>query len=163
MALLGADEILGHAVRIEENGEVFYRQWANKTEDKNQKKLFHFLADEEKEHKKAFMRLLEELKAANLQPQGVDNEAYREHLESFTQEIFPPGPQEKEMQEVIDLNSALKFALQQEAVSVLFYTDLKNYVPKEYVEVMQHIINEERKHIADLEELQEKLRQHGLR
>ena len=155
MALLGVDEILGHAVRIEQKGEAFYRQWANKTEDKNQKKLFHFLADEEGNHQRILARLLEELKTVDFQPQGVNNEAYRERLEMFTREIFLPEPQ-------MDLNSALEFALQQEVVSILFYTDLKSYVPREHVEVMQHIINEEQKHLADLEELREKLLQHGL-
>jgi rubrerythrin len=162
MALLGVDEILGYAVRIERQGEQFYRQWADNTEDQHQKKLFNFLADEEKNHEKTFMRLLEELKAAGFKPQGTVDKAYLEHLEMYAREFFQPEPLAREMKEVTDISSALQFALQQEAFSVLFYTDLKGYVPREHVELMQQVIEEEQKHIDKLEALRDKLLRHGL-
>ena len=54
MSLLEVGELIGFAIRIEENGETFYRHWAKQMEKGDQRDLFERLADEEVEHKRTF-------------------------------------------------------------------------------------------------------------
>ena len=58
MSSFNPSEIYQFAVRIEENGEKFYREMTNKLDNKKVKELFTFLADEEVEHKAIFKKLL---------------------------------------------------------------------------------------------------------
>src|SRR4030042_1068389 len=53
-----ASEVLEFALRIEENGEVFYRAMSKKMQTKAVKDLFEFLADEEIKHHQIFTDLL---------------------------------------------------------------------------------------------------------
>ncbi len=49
-----AVEILKTAVRIEENGIVFYRAMLERFKEKNVQDIFNFLADEDERHRKIF-------------------------------------------------------------------------------------------------------------
>jgi rubrerythrin len=158
MGLLGADQLLRCAIRIEENGEEFYREWAGKTKDEEQKKLFNFFADEERKHKKTFEEMLKEI--GDFQPEShlVANEAYNNYLKTFVEEmLFNEKFHQKEMKLVIDVISALEYAMKLELDSILFYTDVKAYLPKSQLAVVEKIIEEERKHFSDLGEFKEML------
>ncbi|MCK4339265.1 MAG: rubrerythrin, partial [Candidatus Cloacimonetes bacterium] len=52
--IFNASEIYQFAIRIEENGEKFYRQMAKKLDEPKVKELFTLLADDEVVHKKTF-------------------------------------------------------------------------------------------------------------
>ncbi|UCH98072.1 MAG: ferritin family protein [Candidatus Aminicenantes bacterium] len=163
MSLLGVEEILKYAIRIEENGEAFYRQWAKRAENNDQKKIFNFFADEENDHKKAFQSLMEEVKTADSQPEGISNQDHVEYLKTFTEELFNEKTREKEMRNVTNLISAVEFAMKQELDSLLFHMDLKTFVPREHAELMDKIITEERKHYTDLGKFKERLLEHGIK
>lgn len=157
MSLLGAGELLKFAVMIEENGEKFYRAWAEKAESEEQKKFFNHLADEEIKHKKLF----EELKAkvGEYKVDEVDIQGqYDAYLRTFTEEVLFNGKsQEAEMAKVSDMKAAVDFAMKQELDSLLFYTDLKNFVPKEHEDAVERIKQEERKHFTDLAVFKKKI------
>ena len=53
-----AAEILKTAIRIEENGIVFYREMVNKFKEKNLQDIFNFLAEEDERHRKIFEDML---------------------------------------------------------------------------------------------------------
>ena len=53
-----ASEILQFAVRIEENGEKFYRYATRVTNDDSAKRMFDYFANEETRHRKTFEDLL---------------------------------------------------------------------------------------------------------
>ena len=58
MSVLNASEIFQFAVRIEENGEKFYRDTAEKFGNDRFKELFLALADEEGKHKEIFENMV---------------------------------------------------------------------------------------------------------
>jgi rubrerythrin len=164
MALLGVDELLKYAILIEENGEAFYRHWANRTENQNQKKVFKFLADEEKDHKRTFERMMNRLETTGVQPGGIDNKEYEDYLEKVSQEVmFNKKNFDEETKDVIDLSSAVNFAMKKELDSLIFYMDLKKFVPREHVEVMDKIIKEEQNHYTNLEEFKKQLLIHEIK
>jgi rubrerythrin len=58
MRIFEGQEIYQFAMRIEENGERFYRQAAQGVQDKDARGLFEHLADEEVKHRKIFEGML---------------------------------------------------------------------------------------------------------
>ena len=158
MGLLGAGHLLRYAVRIEENGEEFYREWAGKTKDEDQRKFFNFFADEEGKHKKTFEEMLKEI--GDFQPEShlVANEEYNNYLKTFAEEmLFNEKFHQKEMKLVTDVISAMEYAMKLELDSILFYTDVKAFIPQSQLAVVDKIIEEERKHFTDLGEFKEML------
>ena len=149
MSLLGVDELLKYAVRIEETGEEFYREWAGKAENEEQKKFFTHLADEEIKHKKTFEALLG--KVGKTEPDVKTFDEYAAYLRTFAEEVlFNEKKQAKEMEGVVDMATATDFAMKQELDSLLFYTDLKAFVPADQEDAVEKIKAEERKHYVDL-------------
>ena len=59
--MFDASEILEFAVRIEENGEAFYRSMAQKCKEEKIENLFNYLADEEIKHRKTFTDMLSKI------------------------------------------------------------------------------------------------------
>ena len=53
-----AAEILKTAIRIEENGIVFYREMIKRFKEKTLDDIFNFLADEDGRHRKIFEEML---------------------------------------------------------------------------------------------------------
>ena len=58
MRIFEGQEIYQFAMRIEENGERFYRQAAQGVQEKDARGLFEHLADEEVKHRKIFEGML---------------------------------------------------------------------------------------------------------
>ena len=54
MKIFDASEVFQFAIRIEENGERFYRYAEGIAKEEEEKKIFSYLADEETKHKKEF-------------------------------------------------------------------------------------------------------------
>src|SRR5512139_3629460 len=63
MKIFDARDIIQFAVRIEEDGEVFYRKASLAAQDKDIKDLFNLLANEEVQHKALFRDMLSNMEA----------------------------------------------------------------------------------------------------
>jgi len=149
MSLLNAKQLVHHAVRLEENGERFYRSWANRTDDAKQKEFFVHLADEEVKHRKLFQSLAEQVS-----DRPMDMNVYGEYMaymQGFVDDtLFNEKVYAREMAEIRGLPEAVEFAMRQELDSVLFYLELKAFVPSEQEEMIEAIVTEERRHYATL-------------
>lgn len=157
MAIFEAKEIFNFAIRIEENGEKFYRFASSLVEDDETKKIFNYLADEEVKHKEIFTDLLSKI------TKDVDFENYSdeyfEYLKYYTDNvIFTEEQLEKQQKEVKDVLSAIKFAMQQELDSVLYYHEVEKFVSSKQKDLIEGIISEERKHYAKLAEMKKNLK-----
>ena len=51
----GLDELFFIAMKIEKDGEEFYRKMAKRTRDAKRREIFNYLAEQENEHSDAFM------------------------------------------------------------------------------------------------------------
>ncbi len=160
MTLLSADKLLEIAIMLEDNGEKFYRHWAEKVEDEDRKKLFLFLADEEIQHKKCF----EEIRQ-NIENRGTGAAAemnvsreYYDYIKTFSEEVlFNENELEDALADTTGLRIAIEYAIKQELDSLLFYTELMIFVAKEHTPLVRRIREEEQQHFVRLSELKKKL------
>lgn len=149
MSLLNAKQLVQNAVRLEENGEGFYRRWAEKTQDPASKKFLFHLADEEVKHRELFQSM-----ADLVTDLPMDADVYGEYMaymQGFVDEtLFNEKVYAAEMAEINTLAEAVEFAMRQELDSVLFYLELKTFVPADQEGMIEAIVKEERRHYADL-------------
>jgi rubrerythrin len=149
MSVFKPSEIFQFAIRIEENGEKYYREMAQKLNDKAVKELFSALADEEAKHKKTYERLVAQIET--YEPFETFPGEYFQYLRAYADNhIFTPRMLQKEMDSITDASSALQFAIQRELDSILYYQEVKKLVPKNQRGTIDTIIDEERRHYVKL-------------
>jgi rubrerythrin len=151
MELFSAQDVVQFAIRIEENGEAFYREAERKASSEDAKALFGRLAAEEIEHRKVFERMLGKLGEFK-PPESYEGEymAYlRGHIDGRA--VFKGGAPGS-----CSTLSALDFAIQRELDSMLYYQELKRVVPEREQKVLDAIIDEERIHFAQLSLIRQK-------
>lgn len=152
MSILNGHDVVRFAVRIEEDGELFYRDAAGMSDNGAAKALFLRLADEEVGHKKIFEEMAQAL--GEYTPAETYQGEYLAYLRDYIdgKVIF-----RRDMKNAVRLMgtvlSALDFAIQRELDSVLYYQELKAFVPERHYATIDAIIAEERKHFAILSQV----------
>lgn len=157
MAIFEVKEIFKFAIRIEENGEKFYRFASELVGDDEIKKVFNYLADEEIKHKEIFTDFLSEI----TKDVSFDDysEEYFDYLRCYIDNvIFTEEQLEKQRGEVKDVLSAVEFAMQRELDSILYYHEVEKFVSESKKSLIDKIIAEERKHYAKLSEMKKNLK-----
>lgn len=155
MQVFEANDIVKFAVRIEENGEQFYQYAIGLTEDKETKELFEYLANEELNHQRIFNELL--AKMVDYTPRESYPGEYWDYIRSYTKNIiFTKEELDAKLQEIQDLSAAIDFAIQRELDSILYYQEMKSFVPEHQHNTIEQVINEERKHFSNLTSIKEK-------
>jgi rubrerythrin len=149
MSIFKPSEVFQFAIRIEENGETFYRTMASKLKDPAIQDLFTALADEEVKHKKTYEGMVSNIE--KYEPFETFPGEYFEYLRAYANNhIFAQDVLQKEMNKIHDPAAALQFAIQRELDSILYYQEVKNLVPENQRNVIDKIIDEERKHYMKL-------------
>ncbi|MCK4329109.1 ferritin family protein [candidate division WOR-3 bacterium] len=147
-----ASEIFQFAIRIEENGERFYRNMAQKIENTNMERVFTFLANEEVKHKKTFENMVSKIEKYE-PPESYPGE-YFTYLRAYADNIiFSQRKLEEEMSKIKGAISAVDFAIQRELDSILYFLEMKNFIPESQRNLIDGIIEEERRHFVKLSEL----------
>jgi len=147
-------DVVNFAVRIEENGERFYREAAETVTDQSVKELFNRLAREEMGHKKTFEKVLSSLGTIR-QPETYEGE-YLLYLTAFIdgKAVFKDHPRIPELAKASTVIGALDFAIQRELDSILFYQEMRGYVMgPDHASTVDLIIDEEKMHFAILSKL----------
>ena len=155
MKILNASEIIQVAVKLEDNGERFYRHAEKIADVKEAKEIFKYLADEEVKHKAVFEDLLS--KVGKLVPGESYTDEYAEYLSAYVDNIiFTEQTRDENMYAIRDTLSAVEFGLQREAESITYYQEVKRVVPEDQHGLIDEIIEEERKHFMTLSVLKKK-------
>jgi rubrerythrin len=148
--VFNADEIFEMALRIEQNGEKFYRDSASRLADPEAIRLLLKLADMEVEHQRTFNGMRSGLSAADKKAMTFDpNNESGLYLASLanTKVFF-----EKDI-DTSDLKGIFKAALAAEKDSIAFYLGMKDLLPTgSGREKVEEIIREEMRHIRILGE-----------
>ncbi|MCX7945064.1 MAG: ferritin family protein [Deltaproteobacteria bacterium] len=149
--LIDKRDIINIAVKIEENGEKFYREAAEKVASSEIKELLTVLAKDEVKHKEIFMNMLKDL---NISTDGLTTE-YQNYLKAYTERlIFQTSPSDfLEKMKNFDQLWALEFAIQRELDSILYYYELKNIVRTTEHSLIDKIVAEERLHFEKLSKI----------
>jgi len=151
--LLNLDKLIDFAIRLEDLGEKFFLEWAEKTESPDLKKFFKFLAEEESVHKKTFEDLKKNMGLIQNKEVEIQDE-YEDYFNTFATTILY---NEKEMKSVKDLHGAIELAKKQEVDAQLFFSDLIKYLSSQHVNIVKQIIEEERNHFDSLSALEKKI------
>jgi rubrerythrin len=143
-------EILRIAVQVEEAGEKLYAKLEYEAKDVAITKIWNYLREQEHLHRDAFQKMLD-----NVGDYIVDNlnpGEYDKYIKAIASEyVFTPDAIEKKIQEGFSNDfAAIKFAIGMEKESILVYEAIKEYVSLNRQEALDKIINEEKKHLADL-------------
>jgi len=153
MSVFKGSDIVEFAIRIEENGENFYRYAVQLAKDEDTKKVFLNLAEAEVHHKRTFEKIFAAMEKENL-PETYDGE-YASYLHNYVDNniIFKKEVMETEMAKVKDVLAAIDFAIRRELDSILYYHEIKPLVPASEHWVIEAVINEEREHFKGLSNL----------
>jgi len=156
MSSFEASDILEFAIRIEENGANFYRYAVQIVKGEDAKGLFTRLAEEEGKHKRTFEKIYADMEKNNI-PESYDGE-YKAYLHNYVDNsiVFSKEALDKEMQKVTDTLSALDFAIRREMDSILYYHEIKKFVPAGQHPMIDKVIEEERRHFSVLSEVRKK-------
>jgi rubrerythrin len=156
-----ADEIFEMAIKIEENGALFYRKAASQQSDDSTRSMLERLAVMEDHHKSFFITMRKTLSDAEktqtiFDPDGESSQYLAAMADSHGGEGSPRAADaltgKESIKEIIDIAIGL------EKESVLFYIGLIDMVPPKYgQDKLNDIISEERKHIIQLNSLRKSL------
>jgi len=149
-----ADEVLEMAIRIERNGAAFYRKAAGLQSDEKNRDFFESLAAMEDKHQETFTEMRKTLKEEDkggkvFDPHGELALYLASMADSLGGEGSPSAADALTGNETLE--DIVNIALGLEKDSILFYLGLKNMVPPKYGrDKVEEIIEEERKHVAQL-------------
>ncbi len=152
-----SSEILDMAVRIEENGEHFYRDAAAATNNAKLKELFEYLAEEEVGHVKYFKQLKDSV-TDDSSPYGPFDPYIEEaslYIKSLADaEVFTSKEKGKDYGKIAgDEKAALEHSINMEKESILFYYELLKAIREKDKALMNEIIDEEKIHLRKLTEM----------
>jgi len=153
MRVFEASDIVEIAIRIEENGANFYKFAEQIAKQEEAKNLFARLAVEEIAHKKIFEAIF--AKMEKYSPPETYAGEYCSYLRDYVDSniIFTKEAMEQELANVKDTIAAIDFAIKRELDSILYYHEIKRFVPEAQHMVLDQIIDEERKHFSKLSEV----------
>jgi len=153
MKIFESQDILLFAKRIEENGERFYQQSADRLQDPKAKELFRYLAEEERVHRNVFEEMLSTMERFDVR-ETYEGE-YLSYLQDYLDRkvIFDSKTAERELAGVQDPASAIDFAIRREMDAILYFTEVKQFVSEEQQDPIDRILKEERGHFSKLSDL----------
>lgn len=149
---LSIDEILQIAVQIEENGARFYAEAARTVKDSSAGETFFKLSEFEKEHKKYFLFLKDNL--TQVERETTTYDPYGEsmqYLADIANNAVSGFKSPDKMLKKPALNDIIKSSIDMEKESIVFYTGLRQIISdKSGKEKLEEIVREEISHIAIL-------------
>jgi rubrerythrin len=150
--LFSASDVFNFAIRVEQDGELFYQKAAVMADDEGVRQLFYNLAGEEARHQRIFREMLDEV--GDTRPPESYSQEYMTYLREYIdgKVVFT-----KDLKELAtDLHntlSAINFAMGREIESIAYYHEVKQFVAEKHHHLIDAIIAEERKHFARLSEV----------
>ncbi len=148
------DDVLDYAVLIEQRGIKLYTDAARELTNEPARNILLHLAEQEKQHEAYFQKLKRQVsKCGNLKVE-LDDETVGYLAVLAKSEIF--SSRDDDIKERFKtLKDVIEFGKQTEKESILFYVELSRLKwDANAADVLQSIINEEKKHLVQLVELE---------
>jgi rubrerythrin len=157
MEIFNKNDLLEFAVVLETDGELFYSTMVKKTTNEDVKKIFKKLALEEINHKESYNEQLLDLDDDS--ENNLSNEKYSDFLHSFRNNyVYNDSSVSAECEKLSSAAEAVKFAMDREQDSILYFKQLKKFSNPNKVDTIDNIIIEETGHYDLLKELHNKLK-----
>lgn len=153
-----AAEILKTAIRIEENGIIFYREMLKRFKEKDFQDIFNFLAEEDERHRNIF----EDMFFKTDQYEMVDSYPgeYEAYLHAFADEHVFSKEKTGELManKMKDIKEAIQFGIEVELDSINYYQEIKRFVSDHQKSIIEQIVDEERSHFLKLSNIKKTLK-----
>jgi len=155
MAVFSGSDLIEVALSIERNGVAYYISLAESATNASLKDTYNHLADMELEHIKIFQHMLDLAGKYQLPYAGEAAEEYEQYLKALVDStVFTDDKVARQMaQKASRPAEAIQLALGAEKDSILFYSEMRDLVPKQDRPIIDKIINEEKSHIRQLSSL----------
>ncbi|MFO7899701.1 MAG: ferritin family protein [Planctomycetota bacterium] len=147
-------ELLRVAVRDERGGQEMYRSLSEKATDAELAETFRWLAEQEKGHERRFQAMLDDLGPAPGTSQYPDE--YADYLESVAQEGGGANLGARAEQTGSDAD-AVDLAIRFEREQLALQKDIADVLGDRHREIIDAVLNEERRHLVRLAGAREKL------
>jgi len=150
--LFQVSELVEMAVSEEHHGTIFYLALEQRAESPIAREAARRFAEEERGHEKAFQSMNESLTSY------IPNESYPGEYENYVQALLDgrtfPGEEEAIALARTGTDAdALRMAIRFEKNSLLFFSEMRALVPEGQRAVVDELIEEERRHLVDLQRL----------
>mgnify|MGYP006292953347 CR=1 FL=1 len=157
MALFDVRELIKMAIKDEDTGISFYRGLAESTGTDQVKEHCLAISKEEEGHKKRFQAMLDDI--GDVEPVEEYAGQYENYVNSLLKSrAFPePGQAEEEARNASSDAEALDVAMRLEKDTLLFLQEMRQFVSDDHKEYVDKVVNEERKHLTDLNALKEEI------
>lgn len=148
--IFSGSEIVEMAVQIEKNGRDFYNRAAGLSKNKDAKELFKYLASQEERHIKVFEGILSAVK--KYEPVEAYTDEYFSYIKALSEgHIFTKEKKNDEIAMVVkDEKNAIELGIGFEKDSILFYHEMKNFVPEAERSIIENLLKEEQRHLKKL-------------
>ena len=155
--VFAGSELIEIALNMERNGVVFYQALADKTQNKDAKTIYDYLANEEKKHLNTFQGMLNAV--GQYRPPQDYAEEYMLYLKSLVDNsVFSNISETQQKAEKISSEiEAIDTGIQAEKDSILFYTEMQNFVRQPDQKIVLNIIDEEKAHLRLFSQLKQTL------
>lgn len=155
--LFSGSELLEIALGIERNGAAFYEASADKAQNKDAKAIYDYLANEERKHLDTFQGMLNTV--GQYQPPEAYAEEYMLYLKSLVDSsVFSNITEAQQKADKVSSEiEALDTGVQAEKDSILFYTEMQNFMRQPDQKIVLNIIDEEKTHMRQLSQLKQML------
>jgi rubrerythrin len=147
------NELINIAIGIERRGIAFYDVMARSTQNTKARQIFQYLVGMEREHIQIFQNMLSEADKYEV-PETYAGE-YAAYLQALVDSaVFTDDAVTSELatQSENDI-AAVELGISAEKDSILFYSELKEVVPKRERATISRIIAEEKLHLRQLSDL----------
>lgn len=146
-----ANDVVLAAVEVERRGKAFYDYLVSVTTDPRTKELFEYLAAEEVKHEAIFQALYDRLGKVQL-PAWSNEPEYLTYLNALidTHALFAYGDLSNVKAQVKTREDALRIAMGFEKDSILFFVEMKEFVPESEKKFVEQCAEEERRHLRQL-------------
>jgi len=151
--MFAANEILEMAIKVEENGERFYRFLSDSSKEPEKREFFNYMALQEKDHAKTFREIGTALQVEEVDYIDVDEvDAY---LKSYVDgRIFPSVDEMLEKVRGKDIEEVIDYAIGLEKDSIIFYYQIMEVIKSDRArKLVKAVIEQEKQHVLKLLEI----------
>ena len=155
--VFSGSELIDIAIGIEKQGIVFYDVMARSTEQAIARDLFMHLAEAERDHAETFRSMLAAVEKYT--PPEDKVREYGDYINALVKNaVFTDEMATNELATHLDSEiEAVDIGISAEKDSILFYYYMKEVLPPTTVPVLEKILNEEKQHLSQLNELKKQM------
>lgn len=145
-----ACELVEMGIEVERNGKAFYGELKKLAENTQTADVLGYLAEQEDRHIAVFQGIFDN--TCDHKPEGVYPDEYFAYIRALAgQYVFTRKGMGKEIASGVgNIKEGVELGIRFEKDSILFYEEMKKYVPEKSGYVIEKLIAEEKGHLREL-------------